>query len=129
MLRRGVLNAQLARVLAELGHTRTIVIGDCGLPRPPGVETVDLAVTLGVPTFAQVLTAIADELVVEAATMATEVQGANPAALDLVRSLVGEPTFVPHEEFKAACAAASAVVRTGEASPYANVILRSGVPF
>jgi D-ribose pyranase len=129
MLRSGVLNAQLARVLAELGHTRTIVVGDCGLPRPPGVETVDLAVTLGVPTFAQVLAVIAGELVVEAATMATEVRESNPAALDLVRSLVGEPAFVPHEEFKAACADAHAFVRTGEASPYANVILRSGVPF
>lgn len=129
MLRGGVLNAQLARVLAELGHTHTIVIGDCGLPRPVGVEVVDLAVSLGVPTFEQVLRAVVGQVVVEHSVMAAEVRVANPAALELVRSLAGEPEFVPHEEFKLASGSARAFVRTGEASPYANVILRSGVPF
>lgn len=129
MLAGGILNAQLARVLAELGHTHTIVVGDCGLPRPDGVEVVDLAVTLGLPSFADVLAAVAGALVVERATMAVEVRDANPAALARVRALVGEPDLVPHEELKRACGAARAFVRTGEASPYANVILRSGVPF
>lgn len=129
MLRTGVLNAQLARVLAELGHTHTIVIGDCGLPRPDGVETVDLAVILGVPSFEDVLRAVVGELVVAGCVMAAEVQTANPAALALVRSLVGEPEFVPHEDFKQASRSARAFIRTGEATPYANVILRCGVPF
>ncbi|MCB0912087.1 MAG: D-ribose pyranase [Propionibacteriaceae bacterium] len=129
MLRGGVLNAQLARVLAELGHTHTIVVGDCGLPRPDGVEVVDLAVVLGVPSFADVLRAVVGELALEGAVMAREVVDANPAALDLVRTLVGEPELVPHEDFKVATGSARAFVRTGEASPYANVILRCGVPF
>jgi D-ribose pyranase len=34
-----------------------------------------------------------------------------------------------HEEFKARTRADRLVVRTGEARPYANVILRCGVPF
>lgn len=129
MLRGGILNAQLARVLAELGHTHTIVVGDCGLPRPDGVETVDLAVTLGVPSFAQVLTALADAIVVEDAVLASEVVEANQEVLELVRGLFGTPQFVSHEELKDAAASARAFVRTGEASPYANVILRCGVPF
>ena len=129
MLRGGVLNAQLARVLAELGHTHTIVIGDCGLPRPEGVETVDLAVTLGVPSFADVLRVVTGAIVVEDAVVAAEAQQANPGVLALVREAVGEPSLVPHEEFKRATASARAFVRTGEASPYANVILRCGVPF
>ena len=36
---------------------------------------------------------------------------------------------LPHEAFKAATRGARAVVRTGEFSPYANVILRAGVVF
>jgi D-ribose pyranase len=36
---------------------------------------------------------------------------------------------VPHEEFKRAMAGAVLFVRTGEATPYANVMLRCGVPF
>jgi D-ribose pyranase len=34
-----------------------------------------------------------------------------------------------HEDFKAATRAARAIVRSGEFSPYANVILRAGVVF
>lgn len=30
----GILNSDIAKVLADLGHTDTIVIGDCGLPVP-----------------------------------------------------------------------------------------------
>jgi len=52
-----------------------------------------------------------------------------PAARGLVCDLIGEPTFVPHEEFKRASAIAGAFDRTGEASPFANVIVHSAVPF
>ena len=129
MKRRGVLNAELARALATLGHTDTVVVGDCGLPRPPGVRTIDLALVAGIPRFADVLQVLADELVVEATTIASEAPSANAEAVDLVRSLFGEPAQIPNEEFKVRCASARLFVRTGEATPYANVILRCGVPF
>ncbi len=51
--------------MASLGHTDTVVIGDCGLPIPEGVERVDLAVVQGLPRFAPVVEAIAEELVVQ----------------------------------------------------------------
>ncbi len=129
MKRRGVLNADLAMALATLGHTDTVVVGDCGLPRPPGVRTIDLALVAGIPRFADVLRVLAEELVVEATTIASEAPSANPEAVDLVRSLFGEPAQIPHEEFKVRCASVRLFVRTGEATPYANVILRCGVPF
>ncbi len=37
--------------------------------------------------------------------------------------------FVSHETFKKFTLESKAIVRTGECSPYANVILYSGVPF
>lgn len=129
MKRRGVLNAPLSAHLAELGHTDLVVVGDAGLPRPAGVPVVDLALVLGVPSFADVVLALADELVVEQATLADEARGANPAAVDLVRSLFGEPTWTTHDKLKAMTQSAKLFVRTGEATPFANVVLRCGVPF
>jgi D-ribose pyranase len=44
MRKSGVLHARLAAVLTELGHTDLLVVADAGLPIPPGVERIDLAV-------------------------------------------------------------------------------------
>ncbi|TRW44615.1 D-ribose pyranase [Georgenia yuyongxinii] len=129
MKRRGILNDALAGAIARLGHTDLVVVGDCGLPRPLGVPVVDLAVTFGVPTFAQVVDLLADELVVEQATMASETREANQAALRLVTEHFGDPRWVRHEDLKALSGTARLFVRTGEATPYANVVLRCGVPF
>lgn len=127
----GIVNAQLARVIAELRHTDLIVIADSGLPvAGGGPEVVDLAVVYGMPSFETVFRAVVGEIVVEAGVAATEIADANPACWDLLReTLAVDVELVPHEEFKARTAAARAVVRTGEATPYANVLLRCGVPF
>ncbi len=129
MKRAGILNAELNRHLSMLGHTDTVVVADCGLPRPPGVPVVDLAVVFGVPSFEEVLRAVAAEIVVEAAEIAAESLERNPAVMTLVESLCGSATLVTHEEFKRLSSHARLIIRTGEASPYANVILRCGVPF
>jgi D-ribose pyranase len=127
----GIINGQLARVLAELRHTDLLAIADSGLPvAPGGPEVVDLAVVYGVPGFETVLRAVTGEIVVEAATAAAEITDANHAAWTLLRDTLGcEVELVPHEDFKVRIAQARAVVRTGEATPYANVLLRCGVPF
>jgi D-ribose pyranase len=131
MLRSGIVNAELARVLAGLRHTDRIVIADSGLPVPePGPPTIDLAVVYGVPPFDVVLRAVMTAIVVEGATVAEEIAAANPACLALVEETVPVSVArVPHERLKAEVAGARAVVRTGEATPYANVILACGVPF
>ena len=129
MKRHGVLNAELARALATLGHTDTIVVADCGLPRPPGVQTIDLALVAGIPTFEDVAKVLSAELVIEAATIAEEAIVSNPSVVELVGSLFAEPERVSHEEFKRRCSSAQLFIRTGEATPYANVLLRCGVPF
>ncbi|GAA3209842.1 D-ribose pyranase [Dactylosporangium siamense] len=121
----GLWHPRLAALVAGMGHTDIIVVADAGLPVPPGVEVVQLAVTRGVPAFLPVLAAIAAELVVEEATVADELTDEGIRA-----GLSGFPVrTVPHEDFKVATRKATAIVRTGEATPYANVILRAGVPF
>ena len=127
----GVLNHRLSMVIAEMGHTDGLTVADAGLPVPLAVERIDLAVTPGVPSFAQVLEAIASELQVEEIVVASEVFEANPDALNTIqRCFPGVPVKqVPHTEFKQLTAGTRAVVRTGECAPYANCILRSGVIF
>lgn len=129
MKRRGILNDALSYGLARLGHTDLVVVGDAGLPRPPGVTVVDLALTFGVPTFAQVVEALAEEIVVEHAVVATETAERNPAAQRLVAERFGEPEAIDHEQLKSLSGRARLFVRTGDATPYANVVLRCGVPF
>jgi len=129
MKKRGILNESLAGALAGLGHTDRIVVGDCGLPRPAGVRVVDLALTFGVPSFAEVIDALAAEIEVEKIVVASQTREANPAALALLVGHFGEPEWVSHDELKVESGRAQLFVRTGEATAYANVILQCGVPF
>ncbi|HUR04597.1 MAG TPA: D-ribose pyranase [Nonomuraea sp.] len=129
MKRSGILNGQLAGALARLGHTDQLVVCDVGLPIPRGPEVVDLAFRLGVPSFEDVLGTLLDELVIESSVAAEEVGARNSACHMLLMTRLSPLLLVPHEELKRMVADARLVVRTGEATPYANVILRCGVPF
>lgn len=129
MRRGGIINGQLAGALARLGHTDLVVVCDAGLPIPPGTEVVDLAFRFGVPAFEAVLSGLLEELVVEGATAAAEVKDENPGCHALLAERLPSLELAPHEELKRRVADARLVVRTGEATPYSNVILRCGVPF
>ena len=123
MKKSGILHADLARLVASLGHGDLLVIADAGLPVPPGVLCIDLAVTRGVPTFRQVLDAVLSEMQVESCAMATE------ASPDLRALAPLPPRLIDHAAFKGATGTARAIVRTGEVTPYANIALFAGVTF
>lgn len=136
MKRTQLLNRHLSALIASLGHLDEIVIADAGLPVPSGVPVIDLAVSPGVPRFRDVLAALRSELVIEQALWAEEASemlaGAMQAEVDLWQEQTGKPVDtarLTHEAFKARCASAKAVIRTGETTPYANTILVSGVAF
>lgn len=128
MRREGIINADLLGAMGRLGHTDLVVICDAGLPIPAGPAVVDLAFRFGIPSFAEVLSGLLDELVVEGAIAAEEVEE-NPATRELLRSRFPDLGLISHEELKRMVAGAKLVVRTGEATSYSNVILRCGVPF
>ncbi|QNP50262.1 D-ribose pyranase [Diaphorobacter aerolatus] len=132
MKRTTLLHAELSGVIAGMGHGDVLVIGDAGLPVPPGVRRIDLALCKGVPSVTQVLDAVLSELKVETAVIAREslgAQGEMPRwwADNADRLPVAET--LSHEEFKRLSQRAVAVVRTGEFTPYANIALVSGVVF
>lgn len=132
MKKQGHLNRDIARVLAGMGHTDSLVIADCGLPIPAGVECIDLSLTLGVPGFFDVLDSILADFKAERAVFASEAQTHNAAVVAKSREMAAAQIAVdevPHETFKRLCRDAKVVIRTGECSPYANVILHSGVIF
>ncbi|MEN9656765.1 MAG: hypothetical protein RL571_230 [Pseudomonadota bacterium] len=132
MKKHGILNSDIARVLAQLGHTDSIVIADCGLPIPDHVERIDLALKLGQPSFVDTLQEILADMQVERAVFATECLTKNPTVAAQAQAMQSSGIsidFVSHEAFKQLCHKAKAVIRTGEASPYANIILQSGVIF
>lgn len=131
MKRTPLLHAELSRVIASMGHGDLLVIGDAGLPIPDGPLRIDLAVSRGVPGFADVLQAVLSELQVERALIAAEACVPDAAALPAwcgpLQPLT--PGVVPHEELKRLCKGARAMVRTGECTPYMNVLLYAGVAF
>ncbi|GHH92702.1 D-ribose pyranase [Streptomyces capillispiralis] len=129
MRKHGILNRHLTGALAELGHGDGVLVCDAGMPIPDGPRVVDLAFRAGVPSFAEVVEGLLEELVVEGATAAAEVRDANPAAAGLLTERFPGLELVPHERLKELSAGARLVVRTGEARPYANVLLRCGVFF
>jgi D-ribose pyranase len=131
MKKNGILNRRLAGVVAGLGHTDLLVVADAGLPVPPGVPCVDLAVACGVPPLRDVLRALAAELAVEALTVADELLARGDALPEELEALFpGAPLArLPHDAFKRLTAGARAVVRTGECTPYHNVVLTAGVAF
>jgi len=126
-----LLHPELSRVIARMGHTDKLVVADAGLPIPVEVQRIDLALTPGIPSFLDTLRVIAGELAVEEFMIDEELQEGNPALVAAIQALFPDAKMfvVRHAQLKVITASARAVVRTGETTPYANVILFSGVTF
>lgn len=134
-----LLHSELSATIARMGHGDSLVIGDAGLPIPRGPARIDLALARGTPSFLATLETVLDELRVERIVLADEIKARNPAQLAGIEALFAdykvrtaarvEVVFVSHEEFKLRTGGAIAAVRTGECTPYSNVILHSGVVF
>ncbi|MEM2002436.1 MAG: D-ribose pyranase [Candidatus Methanomethylicaceae archaeon] len=131
-MRRGqIINTQMLWALGTLGHGDRIAIADCGLPIPKGVWRIDVAVIRGIPAFQDVVKAIVSEMIVQKGIIAEEMRKKNPKQYDFIQEVLkGIPIEeVPHVKFKELLRDVKAVIRTGEATPYSNVILEAGVDF
>ncbi|MBQ9941587.1 MAG: D-ribose pyranase [Christensenellaceae bacterium] len=132
MLKGGIFHPQLCRVLAELRHMDTLVIGDAGLPIPKGVERIDLGWRPGDPAYLDVLEEVLKAIVVEKATFAEEALTVSPDFHAKAKALLPEGLpleYVPHVELKAKSASAKAIILTGEFTGYTNVILQCGCAY
>ena len=128
MLKTGILNPHVLDLVARVRHTNTLVIADRGFPFWPMIETVDLSLVDEVPTVMQVLAALRGNFVIGKAWMAREFLKANSrkTQIKFAIALKGVPTkFEPHVDFKKRAPHAIGLIRTGDATPYANLILES----
>jgi D-ribose pyranase len=131
MKKNGILNSHISEVLSRLGHTDTIVIGDCGLPIPDETMRIDLSLKIGTPSFIETLAVVLEDMAIEKVTLANEIMTNNREIEQQVTQIVnGVPIdYITHQELKELTKQAKAVIRTGEATPYANIILHAGVIF
>lgn len=131
MRKTALLNSDIAEVISKMGHTDMIAIGDCGLPIPDETRRIDLAIIKDLPSFMDTMKAILLELQIEEVILATETKDINPNIFQKIEEEIKDAkiTFISHEELKAQLKQCKAVVRTGEQTPYANIILKSGVVF
>ncbi len=131
MKKSGIINSQLAGLIAGLGHKDTFLIGDAGMPIPKGVEIVDLALCGGVPTFEQVMDAVLTETEIEYYILAEEILVKNQRLLNYIHKALNgvECEMIPHIDFKELTKDVKFAIRTGEFTPYPNIILRAGVAF
>lgn len=133
MKKTGVLNSHISRIIAAMGHTDKLVICDSGLPIPRNSDMVDLALTKNIPRFFETLKVVLEELCIEGVIVADEmVNSGNGLYTDVAALLKGvKVQKVSHEKFKEIIFTEKNIsfIRTGEATPYANIILISGVTF
>lgn len=124
-------NPKIIAAVAALGHTEFLCIVDCGMPIPKDVPLIDVSVTATIPSFLQVLEAVNSELVVESYIYAKEIDQDNPEVKERIVNLMKDKSVqvVPHNELKKLLSNAKCIIRTGETSPYANIILVGGVNF
>lgn len=128
MVQTGILNPAIASLLRRVRHTNTLAIADRGFPSWPGVETVDISLVDDVPSVPQVLKAVLDNFKIGKAWMAVEFREGNRESVRRAFAEALSPIeadYRPHEEFKRRIPACVGLIRTGDTTQYANVILES----
>ncbi|KMJ43911.1 D-ribose pyranase [Xenorhabdus khoisanae] len=139
-MKKGVLlHSDISAVISRLGHTDQIVISDAGLPIPSSTQRIDLALTQGTPDLLSVFDVVVQEVQVEAVILAAEIIEHNPqiheqiikriADLEIQQGNAIAIKYVSHSILKEKTEKSKAIIRTGECSPYANILLCSGVTF
>ncbi|QAT41227.1 D-ribose pyranase [Clostridium sp. JN-9] len=131
MRKTALLNSQISEVISKMGHTDMLAIGDCGLPIPRETERIDIALIKNIPGFIDTLKAVIMELQIEEVFIAVETKEVSPALFKQIQEAIGNVkiTWINHEKLKENLKNCKAVIRTGEQTPYANIILKSGVVF
>ena len=128
MQKSGILNPAINSLLSRVRHTNTLVIADRGFPFWPQIETIDIALIDDLPRVLDVLRALKGSYSFGKAYMAEEFISANTAATqaDFAEALSGiHPNYEPHVEFKQRVPGAIGLIRTGDTTQYANLILES----
>ncbi len=147
MKTKGILHNELANLVARVGHGDMIVIADRGFPFPRHDMTtcIDLSIGRGMPKVADVLKVVLTELEIEKVIIADETKTVSPETYQELKQIIApirnkgneiEEENIPHPEFKDLVLNGAlngqevkGFIKCGEYTPYANIILVSGVDF
>jgi len=128
MLKTGILNPEILSLITRVRHTNTLVIADRGFPYWPTIETVDISLIDNVPTVQQVFEALKANFVIGHVFMAEEFKAENtPAVQQASADIRGDIpiTYEQHDNFKLRVPKAIGLIRTGDTTQYANMIIES----
>ena len=128
MKRSGILHPDINHLLASMGHTDYFTISDRGFPIPTQQRRIDLALTDNIPTVLDVLRLIDVEFVIDRIIIAEEAERFSQEYVSALRELRPRLRIetVPHLELKHLSADGRATIRTGDTTPYANILIVSG---
>jgi D-ribose pyranase len=147
MKRTGILNAELSKAVAAMGHGDIILIGDVGCPWPRHEMTkvVDLAITDGIPKVCDVVKVVLQELEVESYIVAHETKEISPKTYDEFKKIISQfknkgnelkEKEIQHPNMKDLWLNGAlngeevkVFVRCGERTPYCYIALVAGVDF
>jgi len=125
----GFLNGQIDAALTRQGHMDLMMVVDAGFPVPDHVELIDLALKADTPTVPEVLAELAKVHSVEKLVLAEETRRHNPSYFENVTGgpwKDAEVEVIPHTEMKLRSHEVKTIVRTGDFTAWANIMLVSG---
>jgi len=125
----GFLNGQIDAALTRQGHMDLMMVVDAGFPVPDHVELIDLALKADTPTVPEVLAELAKVHSVEKLVLAEETRRHNPSYFENVTGgpwKDAEVEVIPHTELKLRSHEVKTIVRTGDFTAWANIMLVSG---
>ncbi len=128
MLQSGILNPRVLDLIARIRHTNTLVISDWAFPFWPEIETVDISLTHNIPTVLDVLDLLTPVFKIGRIWQADEFVTCNPPeTVDGFAASFGSIplTREPHSDFKKRVPRAIGLIRTGDVTPYGNIIIES----
>ncbi len=128
MLQTSIINPHVLDLLAKIRHTNTLVIADAAFPYWPQIETVDISLTRGIPTVLDLLDLLTPVFQIGHIWQAEEFLSHNSPEViaRFARSFGSIPlTREAHLEFKKRVPHAIGLIRSGDATPYGNIIVQS----
>ena len=125
----GIVNRELARVLSAQGHGDLLMVVDAGFAIPKNVDVGDISLSENSPMLIDTLMELKKFFSVEKLIFADKTKEVSPSLFNNITALFGDDIpveIVTHPQIKELSTRVKSVIRTGDFTAFANVILVSG---
>lgn len=125
----GIINRGIAKIISEQGHQDLLMVCDAGFAIPKNIEVIDISLKENSPMVIDTLVVLKKYFSIEKMILAKQTQETNPTFFKNLTETFDdniEIEIMNHKELKVVSQNVKAVIRTGDFTAYANVILVSG---